>query len=116
MHHSLALSLSLIEKRKAETKATLTKILQSTQIDLNKAKAELSNVESQRLEGISRLEASQQRVKDLISQMELEKKKNKEEIEGMISSFHEFDKRYWAKEEPFLQLISSVGDAGLSKQ
>jgi hypothetical protein len=53
----------------------------------------------------------------MISQMELEKKKNKEEIEGMISSFHEFDKRYWAKEEPFLQLISSVGDdAGLRKQ
>jgi hypothetical protein len=61
----IILIIIVYRKKKAETTATLTKTLPSTQSDIDIAEAKLKSVESQQLEGISRIEASERRVENL---------------------------------------------------
>lgn len=88
-------------------------MLQSTQNDLDIAKAELNSVESQRLEGISRIEASEKLVEELRSRVDSTKKRTEQEVLGMISSFKNFEKKYWEKEERWQQLHNVHVGAGL---
>lgn len=106
---NLHLGSSSLEKRKVEKTASLTKVLQSTQNDLDMANAELSTVESQRLEGIARIKAAEKRAEDLRSQIEFDKKSADEEIQSMISSFQKFETKYWAKREKWERLYMNGG-------
>ena len=72
------------------------------------ATSELGKVESQRLEGISRIEANERRISDLRSQMKLAKANAQQEIHGMISAFHNFESKYWKKEEVWQQQLNMI--------
>ena len=87
-----------VEKRKADTISMLTRALQTSQNDLDTAVNQLGVVESERLEGIDRIESSEQRVDEIKSRIEREKKNAEEEIAKRIASFQKFEKMYWDKE------------------
>ena len=87
------------EKRKADTISMLTRARQTSQNDLDTAVNQLGVVESERLEGIDRIESSEQRVDEIKSRIEREKKNAEEEIAKRISSFQKFEKMYWDKEQ-----------------
>jgi hypothetical protein len=72
------------------------------------ATSELGKVESQRLEGISRIEANERRISDLRTQVEVAKTNAHEEIHGMISAFHNFESKYWKKEEVWQQQLNMI--------
>jgi len=91
--------LKAVEKRKADTISMLTRALQTSQNDLDTAVNQLGVVESERLEGIDRIESSEQRVDEIKSRIEREKKNAEEEIAKRIASFQKFEKMYWDKEQ-----------------
>ena len=57
-------------------------------------------VESERLDGITQVEASEKNVEEAKANIDEEKKEVNEEIAKKIMSFQKFEKDYWRKEEP----------------
>lgn len=79
----------------------LSRALQTSQNDLDNAVSKLGKVESERLDGIARIEASQQRIEDLKVQTEKKRDDANAELTARIESFRKFTRKYWEKEEKF---------------
>ena len=107
--HSLAPSPNTFtEKRKADTVSMLTRALQTAQTDLENAMEQLGVVQSERLEGLARIEASEKRVEEVKAHIEQERKMTEKEIASRIASFQKFEKRFQAKDQAFQSQISAV--------
>jgi len=96
------------EKRKADTVSMLTRALQTAQTDLENAMEQLGVVQSERLEGLARIEASEKRVEEVKTHIEQERKMTEEEIASRIASFEKFEKRFWTKDQAFQCQISAA--------
>ena len=96
------------EKRKADTVSMLTRALQTVQTDLENAMEQLGVVQSERLEGLARIEASEKRVEEVKAHIEQERKMTEEEIASRIASFEKFEKRFWTKDQSFQCQISAA--------
>lgn len=70
---------------------------------------QLGVVESERLDGLARIEAGEKRVEELKSLIERERKATEDEIAKRIASFHKFEKVYWLKEEPLHSQLGYLG-------
>eukprot|EP00579_Thalassiosira_antarctica_P018811 CAMPEP_0201960008 /NCGR_PEP_ID=MMETSP0904-20121228/6822_1 /ASSEMBLY_ACC=CAM_ASM_000553 /TAXON_ID=420261 /ORGANISM="Thalassiosira antarctica, Strain CCMP982" /LENGTH=484 /DNA_ID=CAMNT_0048505819 /DNA_START=85 /DNA_END=1541 /DNA_ORIENTATION=+ len=92
--------LEVVEKQKSDTIATLTSVLQTAQNELDSTVNRLGIVESERLDGIAQIEASEKHVEELKSHIGNDRKRAEEEIANRIASFQKLEKMYWAKEEP----------------
>mmetsp|Transcript_3611 Transcript_3611/g.7985 ORF Transcript_3611/g.7985 Transcript_3611/m.7985 type:complete len:312 (-) Transcript_3611:631-1566(-) len=101
--------LEAVEKRKADTISMLTKALQTSQNDLDTAVNRLGMVESERLDGISQIEASEKSTEELKVHIEKERRKAEEEIASRIASFQKFEKAYQAKEQPLGSQLGYLG-------
>ena len=79
----------------------LSKALHTSQNNLDNAVSQLGKVESERLDGIARIEASQQRIEDLKVQTQKKRSDANRELTERIESFRKFTNNYWEKEEKF---------------
>ena len=86
------------EKRKAETSKMLNKALQQSQKDVQLAIDKLGVVEKDRTDGFARIEESQQRVLELESRMEEERKMTMDTVNSRIASFKKFEKAYFEQD------------------
>ena len=86
----------------------LTRALQTAQTDLENAMEQLGVVQSERLEGLVRIEASEKRVDEVKAYIEQEQKITEEEIASRIASFKKFEKRFWTKDQAFQSQISAA--------
>ena len=86
----------------------LTRALQTAQTDLENAMEQLGVVQSERLEGLVRIEASEKRVDEVKAHIEQERKMTEEEIASRIASFKQFEKRFWTKDQAFQSQISAA--------
>ena len=59
----------------------------------------MKHTKAKLLEDVARFEAKKKLAEDLRSQVKLAKKSTEEEVLGKISSFHKFEKNYWARKE-----------------
>ena len=87
----------------------LTRALETSQNDLDTAANRLGIVESERLDGLARIEESEQQINEIKSQMEKERKEAEDEISSRIDAFHKFEKAYWAKAEKYHSQMGYLG-------
>lgn len=93
------------EQRKAETSQLLQKALHQSQKEVQLATNKLGVVEKDRSDGFARIEESQQRVQELESSMEEERKRAREVVNSRIASFRKFEKVYFEQEAVFDKAI-----------
>ncbi|KAL7530602.1 hypothetical protein ACHAXR_003592, partial [Thalassiosira sp. AJA248-18] len=91
--------LEVVEKQTSDATTKLTLSLQNAQNKLDTAVNRLGIVESERLDGIARIEANEKLVEDLKVNIDSDRRKAEKEIRKRIASFQKFDKEYWMKEE-----------------
>lgn len=91
-------SIAWAEKRKAETTKILNKALQQTQTEVQIATDKLGVVEKDRSDGFARIEESQQRVQELETRMEEERKRALDTVNNRIASFKKFEKAFFAQD------------------
>jgi len=97
--------LQIIEQRKVETSKLLHKALHQSQKEVQLATNKLGVVEKDRSDGFARIEESQQRVQELESRMEDERKRALEVVTSRIESFRKFEKTYIEQEAAFDKMI-----------
>ena len=90
--------LQILEKRKEETSRLLHKALHQSQKEVQIATNKLGVVEKDRSDGFARIEESQQRVHELESRIEDERKRATEVVNNRIASFQKFGKTYFQQE------------------
>ena len=90
--------LQILEKRKEETSRLLHKALHQSQKEVQIATNKLGVVEKDRSDGFARIEESQQRVQELESRIEDERKRATEVVNNRIASFQKFGKTYFQQE------------------
>ena len=93
------------EQRKVETSKLLHKALHQSQKEVQLATNKLGVVEKDRSDGFARIEESQQRVQELESRMEDERKRAMEVVTSRIESFRKFEKTYIEQEAAFDKMI-----------
>mmetsp|Transcript_31900 Transcript_31900/g.68890 ORF Transcript_31900/g.68890 Transcript_31900/m.68890 type:complete len:409 (+) Transcript_31900:486-1712(+) len=101
--------LRAVEKQRSDTEMALNSALRNAQNELDSAVSRLGIVESERLDGIARIEATEKRVAELKSDIEHDRKETEEEIAKRIASFQKWEKSYYAKEEPLNLQLGYLG-------
>lgn len=98
-----------VEKQTSSIITVLTQTLTNAQNKFDTAVNRLGVVESERLDGIARIEASEKRVEELRVNIDGEMKKAHEDIGKRIASFHKFEKEYYSKEENLNPQLGYLG-------
>ena len=102
-------SLDKALKEKTNTVAALTSARENASGELKAAAKQMGVVESEHLEGLARIEASQKRVEELQVRMEEEKKAAEKEVASRIASFHKFEEAFRMKESPLNGAMGYLG-------
>eukprot|EP00578_Thalassiosira_sp_NH16_P003198 CAMPEP_0181132420 /NCGR_PEP_ID=MMETSP1071-20121207/30984_1 /TAXON_ID=35127 /ORGANISM="Thalassiosira sp., Strain NH16" /LENGTH=443 /DNA_ID=CAMNT_0023218749 /DNA_START=48 /DNA_END=1379 /DNA_ORIENTATION=+ len=92
-----------VEQQTSDTASALAGALQTSQNDLDAAKAKLGVVEAVRLDKLARMEESERRIEELRGSIKQKRKDAEREILGSIAKFREFEEGFWAKEHAGLQ-------------
>ena len=87
----------------------LTRALQTSQHDLDTAMNELGVVESERLDGIARIESIEKRVEEIRAHIEKQRRETENEVASRIASFQKFEKMFWRNEEDLHSQLGFLG-------
>lgn len=79
----------------------LSRALEATQRDLDAAVSRLGVVESERLDGIKRIEESERRVERVQEDIERARREAEEEISKRIAAFRKFEEAYFERQQQF---------------
>ena len=87
----------------------LTRALHTSQHDLDTAVNDLGVVESERLDGIARIESIEKRVEEIRAHIEMQRKETEKEVASRIASFQKFEKTFWKNEEDLHSQLGFLG-------